>query len=622
MKSALEILSKPPPAARAHLTPLLGRRQKVKYALAIALWLALIAHFWAWWLQPAHNIDPLRYWLVTAVLGWITLLQLYFLAIFPRASIAADPVAALGRPRVAMIVTKTPSEPFAVVRRTLEAMLAQDYPHDTWLADEDPAPETLNWCAAHGVKVTTRKGRDDYHRAEWPRRTRCKEGNLAFFYDTVGYRDYDFVAQFDADHTPRPGYLRAILRPFADSAVGYVSAPSICARNAGQSWAARTRLYSEAMFHGALQAGYSRGWAPMCIGSHYAVRTRALKQVGGLGPELAEDHSTSMIMNAGGWRGVHAIDAIAIGDGPATLADMLTQEFQWSRSLVSLLLRYTPRYFGGLSPLLKFQFLFSQLWYPLFAVFMLVAFALPVWAVMADVRFADVTYPGFLAHSVPPMLVLVWIAFQVRADGLFRPADASVISWERALFVCAQWPWVLWGCAMAVRDRLAGGFVDFRITPKGDAAARAELPFPVIAPYIVLALAAGLPVLLVDGVENAAGFYLLSLVNAALYTALVAAAVIHHLRENDISILAHPARRLLQGATVAGLVALVLAAGGARGMQGLHYLSAGLGPFQFVEARFVVSGAGAGEPGTLQYVFDFSAIADRLDKIGDQIRRP
>ena len=38
------------------------------------------------------------------------------------------------------------------------------------------------------------------------------------------------------------------------------------------------------------------------------------------------------MMNAHGWRGVHALDAIAHGDGPRTFADLVTQEFQWSRS--------------------------------------------------------------------------------------------------------------------------------------------------------------------------------------------------------------------------------------------------------------------------------------------------
>ncbi|MGO6907962.1 glycosyltransferase, partial [Rhizobium ruizarguesonis] len=132
--------------------------------------------------------------------------------------------------------------------------------------------------------------------------------NLAFFNDHYGYSRYDFVAQLDADHVPAPDYLFNMLRPFADPKVGYVSAPSICDKNASESWSARGRLYAEASMHGSLQAGYNGGLAPLCIGSHYAVRTVALKQIGGLGPELAEDHSTTLMMNAGGWRGVHALD--------------------------------------------------------------------------------------------------------------------------------------------------------------------------------------------------------------------------------------------------------------------------------------------------------------------------
>ncbi|MEZ5796800.1 MAG: hypothetical protein R3D63_04480 [Paracoccaceae bacterium] len=62
---------------------------------------------------------------------------------------------------------------------------------------------------------------------------------------------------------------------------------------------------------------------------------------------------------------MHAIDAIAIGDGPATVADMVTQEFQWSRSSLSLLLQHTGRYFRHLPLRLKFLFVFCQLWYPL-----------------------------------------------------------------------------------------------------------------------------------------------------------------------------------------------------------------------------------------------------------------
>ena len=175
---------------------------------------------------------------------------------------------------------------------------------------------------------------------------------------------------------------------FHDPTVGYVSAPSICDVNAAKSWTARGRLFLESHIHGTMQAGYNnKGWSPMCIGSHYAVRTVALKASGGLGPELAEDHSTTLLLCAHGWRGIHAIDAIANGDGPATFTDGMVQEFQWARSLVMIFLGVTPLYLGKMPFSLRFQFLFGQLWYCFFGSVLLSTYLLPVLALVFEVSF-------------------------------------------------------------------------------------------------------------------------------------------------------------------------------------------------------------------------------------------
>ena len=579
----------------ALLAPVLTGGMRARYLAITALWGLSVAWFWLWWLDPGHVASPLGYALSTLALGWIYGLQLYFVAVFLGAKRSAAPAPRPGAFRVAMVVTKTPSEPLAVLIPTLSAMLAQDYPHDTWLADEDPDDLTRAWCARHGVKISSRKTDPRYHNPAWPRRRRCKEGNLAYFYDHWGYRDYDIVAQLDADHVPGPGYLREMVRPFADPAVGYVSAPSICSANADASWAARARLQSEAAFHGVFQLGYTGSLAPMCIGSHYAVRTAALKAVGGLGPELAEDHSTSMILNAGGWRGVHAMDAIAIGDGPRTLADMVTQEFQWSRSLVALLLTHTPRYLRALPWRLRFQFLFCQALYPMLALSAALIYALPIAALWFDQPYAHVTYAGFLGHSLPTVVAITLFAWQIRRDGLFRPQDARVISWEKALFLLVQWPWVAWGCIMALRDRVTGRFVDFRITPKG-ADSAAPLPYRILAVYGVLLIGAVAPVLILDRVEDAAGFYLLSALNGLLYAAILWVAVLGHIRETGLARGPHRWwREMRPHLGTAGLGAvLVVSAISLRAAEGVHALTYGTGLTALTRTEFIVSGAASG----------------------------
>ncbi|MBX5171586.1 glycosyltransferase [Rhizobium sp. NZLR1b] len=566
---------------------------RVAYGFGILCWLAALGFFWIWWCQSAHIISWTAFVLITLVLGWITLVPAYFILIFLDAR-TISPRAPLPEGRVAMVVTKAPSEPFAVVRATLQAMLDQTgVEFDVWLADEDPSEETRRWCAQHGVLISTRKGVAEYHRASWPRRTRCKEGNLAYFYDHFGYERYDFVAQFDADHVPTPTYLREILRPFTDPEIGYVSAPSICDANAGTSWAARGRLYAEASLHGSLQTGYNNGWAPLCIGSHYAVRTAALRQIGGLGPELAEDHSTTLMMNAGGWRGVHAVDAIAHGDGPANFADLVVQEFQWSRSLVTILLQHSSRYVVHLPWRLKFQFVFSQLWYPLFSAFMAVMFLLPVAALLTGHVFVDVTYPDFLLHFLPISGVLTLFSVFWRATGTFRPHDAKLFGWEGLAFIFLRWPWSLAGSLAAVRDHISGSFVDFRITPKGKQQQH-SLPLRVVAPYIALAGLCAVAMALASEVAAAQGFYIFAAINLSIYLLLAILIVVRHAIESSLPLL--PQSHGLRLATAMGLAIWVTGGMqlGSHGLSSLEALSHGQPFISFTESQFAVAGAGLG----------------------------
>lgn len=593
---------KSPEPSATYVARIIQGPRRVLFLALVAVWLATTVWFWLWWFTPAHIGNIRRFILVTGLLGWLSFLQFYFVFFALRAVRSAAPDPKPGDFRVAMIVTKTPSEPFAVVQKTLEAMLAQDLPHDTWLADEDPNPATIAWCARHGVRISSRKGVAEYHRETWPRRTRCKEGNLAYFYDHWGYSDYDIVSQLDSDHVPQTGYLKEILRPFADPGIGYVSAPSICASNAGRNWAARTRLHTEGAFHGILQAGYSNGCAPMCIGSHYAVRTKALRAAGGLGPELAEDHSTTMLLNAAGWRGMHAVDAIAIGDGPTTVADLAIQEFQWSRSLMTLLLVYTPQYLARLPFRLKAQFLFCQLLYPISALTFLLMYLMPISAVVFDVRYVNVLFPDYLAHAVPQILALLLIAWALRSLRTFRPVDAPMISWERTLFLMLQWPWVLWGCISAVRDSITGRFVDFRITPKGETGPT-RLPVKVWGGYAILALGCILPVIWSDNLENAQGFYLLTLFAGLLYTATLTASVLLHFSENGWPVMLQLRDALVQFAVTLATISLLLSAFAMRSAESVYALAIGLDTIEVVGLRTRVAGAGSANRSAFEYEF-------------------
>jgi cellulose synthase (UDP-forming) len=581
------------------LVPAFTSRQRLTHWLFLGGWAAALTVLWSWWLQPGHRLDTFWFVVNSAVLAWVTLMPAYLLFVLGRGRIPNPAISLPTGRRVAMVVTKVPAEPWPMVQYTLLAMLRQPYPHDTWLADEDPSPETSAWCAANGVSISTRRDCAAYHRPEWPRRRRCKEGNLAYFYDHYGYSQYDFVVQLDADHVPAPTYLEEMLRPFVDTKVGYVSAPSICSRNAAESWSARSRLYAEGMLHGGLQVGYTGGLAPLCFGSHYAVRTKALQEIGGLGPELAEDHTTTLLMNASGWRGVHAVNAIAHGDGPETFADLATQEFQWSRSLTTILLRYSPRYLGMLPGRLKVQFLFSQSWYALFSIMMAISYALPLIAIANNRSMVNVTYPEFFIRFQLVTAILMAMGFWWHGNGWARPQNAKAFSWEGAVFLMARWPWSLLGVAAGAVNVLFGKEANFRITPKGSGA-RANVPFQVLLPYLLLSLGSSGCVLLTNSAA-VHGYYVFAGINAIFYAVVLATILMMHLVEAKPRTEEVPRRRVFAPLqfrnciqALAAVAVLIFGLGGIvkRGPQGAEFLLAGADSIPSASDRVIENAAG------------------------------
>jgi cellulose synthase (UDP-forming) len=516
-----------------YLVDLMTASQKRSYRALLAVWIATVVAFWIWWLQSDHWVTPAAMVVISAMIFFKILLLAGWFFFFTNRMKRPNPSLPIPRLRTAIIVTKAPSEPWVMLTETLDGMLRQDYPYpyDVWLADESPSPETLRWCEEHSVKVSCREGVEGYHRPTWPRRTRCKEGNLAYFYDHWGYRDYDVVAQLDADHVPTPGYLREMVRPFGDPTVGYVAAPSVCDKNATESWAARGRLYAEAPLHGAQQAGYSGKFAPSCIGSHYAVRTAALEEVGGLGPELAEDFSTTLMLASHDWRGVFAIDAMAHGDGPSTFAECIVQEYQWSRSLTNILLQVSKRYWGGLGVREKVKLLYNQVWYPSWAFLMLMALVFPVAAILTDTPWVGVPLLEFFIRAGLVGLAGLAIFWWLRRQGYHRPADAKLFSWETFLFTFTRWPWVLWGVVQAFAGWVSRKQFTWKVTPKRVTRPR-RLPLVALLPYPALALACAAAAIIMSDPGSARGYYWACLTNALIYSVVTAAVVIVHVREN------------------------------------------------------------------------------------------
>lgn len=155
--------------------------------ITFVLILLAYAYFWAYFglsVAGSGTFENFVFTILAFLLLCDQLFHLWMLWVFPRTCKVGLTLKSTEH-RIALIVTKAPSEPHDLLVATLQCMLDQDYEgkYDVWIADERPTPEIEAWCAANGVNISCRFGIKEYHRKDWPRRTRCKEGNLAYFYD-------------------------------------------------------------------------------------------------------------------------------------------------------------------------------------------------------------------------------------------------------------------------------------------------------------------------------------------------------------------------------------------------------------------------------------------------------
>jgi beta-mannanase len=274
------------------------------------------------------------------------------------------------------------------------------------------------------------------------------------------------------------------------------------------------------------------------------------------------------MMSSHGWHGVFAIDAEAHGDGPDCLEDCLTQEFQWSRSMMNVLLGINGGYWAGLSVRAKLRLGFCQVWYPLFGVLMLLSVVMPLAAVVTRTPLMEVGLGDFYWHVAPEMVALVATVLWLGSLDCLRPRRAKAVSWEIVLFQLIRWPWVLLGCAHAIAGRIAGREFGFKVTPKGRTGVL-PLPVKVVAPYLLLAIVSAIPTLLDLDAGPASGYRTLALINAGLYLIASIAIVTLHVREHASGTRAAALRSVaLKAVAVAACATLLLAGTGLRGLGG------------------------------------------------------
>ncbi|NQW50864.1 MAG: glycosyltransferase [Rhodospirillales bacterium] len=266
-----------------------------------------------------------------AIAGYFLYL-VYWLFELPRGE-TARPSLPEELPRV-LVQVPVYNEPL-VVERSMAAMGALDWPRDRLTIQLlDDSNDITSDIAAHAVARLRRDGIDAHH-VRRSDRGGFKAGALAA---GLALDDAPYVAVFDADFVPPPGWLKqAMAAMLAHPRAAFVQT-RIEWGNGERNWLTRAqRLMQDAHFAVEQDIRARRGVPFQFNGTGGIWRRAAVEEAGGWSHDtLSEDLDLVLRTYLKGWTGVFLMDAHVVGELPQKVEDFSAQQSRWSKGFVQV----------------------------------------------------------------------------------------------------------------------------------------------------------------------------------------------------------------------------------------------------------------------------------------------
>ncbi|MEI7871549.1 MAG: glycosyltransferase family 2 protein [Alphaproteobacteria bacterium] len=257
---------------------------------------------------------------------------LYWLVELSSVPESAPPHAA-ELPRV-LVQLPVYNEPL-VVERALTAAAALDWPADRLTIQLlDDSTDITTDIAIHAVARLRRAGLDVVH-VRRDDRSGFKAGALAA---GMALCDAPYVAVFDADFVPPPGWLRqAMASMLANPRAAFVQT-RIEWGNGESNWLTRAqRLMQDAHFAVEQDVRARRGVPFQFNGTGGIWRRAAIEEAGGWSHDtLSEDLDLVLRTYLKGWTGVFLMEPHVVGELPQKIGDFGAQQNRWSKGFVQV----------------------------------------------------------------------------------------------------------------------------------------------------------------------------------------------------------------------------------------------------------------------------------------------
>ncbi|KVE03195.1 cellulose synthase [Burkholderia vietnamiensis] len=237
----------------------------------------------------------------------------------------------------------TYNEPLSVVKPTVYAALALDYPADKLsihVLDDGRRPEFRDFCEAVGVHWTIR----DHNRY-------AKAGNLN---EALKATHGEYVAIFDCDHVPTRSFLQLCLGWFIrDPKLSMLQTPHhfFSADPFERNLGIFRKVPNEGeLFYGLVQDGNDLWNATFFCGSCALLRRSMVEEIGGIATEtVTEDAHTALKLHRHGYTTAYLAIPQAAGLATESLTGHIGQRIRWARGMTQIFRIDNPLFGRGLT---------------------------------------------------------------------------------------------------------------------------------------------------------------------------------------------------------------------------------------------------------------------------------
>lgn len=420
------------------------------------------------------------------IYSWIILVLGYFQTSWPlNRKIAPLPKDISQWPTVDIYIP-TYNESLDVVRDTVLAAQAIDYPQDkmkVYILDDGSREEFKQFAGDVGVTYIEREVHDH-----------AKAGNLNH---AMGLTDGELICVFDCDHISTRIFLQATVGSFLeDPKLALIQTPHYFyssdpfERNLS---AAKDAPHEGALFYGPVQRGNDNWNATFFCGSCAVMRRSALEEIGGIAVEtVTEDAHTALKLQRLGWNSAFIDIPLAAGLATERLALHVNQRIRWARGMTQIFRVDNPMLGRGLTFPQRLCYLNAMLHFQ-YGLPRIIFLTAPLLFMLFNLNIIASSASMIFAYALPHLIMSVYV--NSKNIGKYRYSFWGEI-YETVMAFSLVLPTLL----SLVSPKLG----KFNVTDKGDLLDKSYMDYLTVRPLIITAL------LLITGISWVVIRYLLN----------------------------------------------------------------------------------------------------------------